>query len=101
MAPRLELQTLLESLLGSRNVYFQPGTNLQMEYPCIRYDWDDEDKKFADNVPYVGTRRYILMHIDSDPDSVIPKALSDLPLSRFNRRYVADNLYHTLYYLYF
>jgi len=47
MAPRLELQEVLESLLGSRNVYFQPPLNLKMNYPCIIYKRDDAETEFA------------------------------------------------------
>jgi len=33
MGTRLELQNLLENILGSRNVYFQPPENLKLNYP--------------------------------------------------------------------
>ena len=37
MASRLELQTKFENILGSRNVYFQPPSSVQMRYPAIVY----------------------------------------------------------------
>jgi hypothetical protein len=35
MASRLQLQALLEGV--TEHVYFQPPTNLEMQYPCIMY----------------------------------------------------------------
>ena len=50
MRSRLELQTLLEDLLESTNVYYQPPENLKMEYPCIRYYKDDIRGDYADDI---------------------------------------------------
>ena len=35
---RLELQSVLEQTLGSRNVYFQPPASVKMKYPAIVYE---------------------------------------------------------------
>lgn len=101
MAPRLELQTLLESLLGSRNVYFQPPATLKMSYPAIVYNRDDMDTTFADNGPYRRTTRYLLTVIDKNPDSTIPDKVSRLPMCAFSRHFTADNLNHDVFSLYF
>ena len=37
MDKRQTLQSELEAILGSRNVYYQPPANLKMQYPAIRY----------------------------------------------------------------
>ena len=34
---RLALQSLLEELLGSKNVYYQPPENLKMVYPFSKF----------------------------------------------------------------
>jgi len=101
MAPRLQLQSLLESLLGSSNVYFQPPANVQMKYPCIVYSRDKADTKFANNNPYRHTKRYQVTVIDRDPDSGIPDKIAALPMSAFNRFFTADNLNHDVYTLFF
>ena len=101
MAPRLELQTLLEGLLGSRNVYFQPPTNTQMQYPCIIYARDDTEVKHADDRPYNKRTRYQVTVIDANPDSDIPEKISDLPLCVFDRFYTSDNLNHDVFQLFF
>lgn len=101
MAPRLELQALLEALLESRNVYFQPPPSVQMEYPCIVYNRENKDTVFADNKPYKNKTRYQVTVIDSDPDSVIHEKVAELPLSSYDRFFAADNLNHDVYTLFF
>lgn len=101
MAPRLELQTLLETLLGTPNVYFQPPANVQMKYPCIVYSRDAADTKFAGNNPYARTKRYQVTVIDRDPDSLIPDKIAALPMCSHNRFFTADNLNHDVFTLFF
>jgi hypothetical protein len=101
MAPRSELQTLLVELLGSGNVYFQPPTNLVMSYPCIIYNRDSIDIRHADNKPYKHEKRYQITVVDADSDSDIPDKVEKLPRCSFDRAFVADNLNHTAFNLYF
>jgi len=96
---RIQLQTLLESLAGK--VYFQPPPSLQMEYPCIVYQKDNLDTKFANNVPYGTAQRYQVTVIDEDPDSDIPAKIATLPKCSFRRFFIADGLNHDVYTLYF
>jgi hypothetical protein len=99
MAPRLQLHQLLETFVD--NVYFQPPTNVQLQYPCIIYNRDFADTKFADDKPYSHMLRYMIMVIDPNPDSEIPSKIAALPMSLFNRFYTADNLNHDVYNVYF
>lgn len=101
MGTRLELQTLLEDILGSRNVYFQPPETLKISYPCIIYTRDYAVTNFADNNPYTHTKRYSVTVIDKNPDSLIPDKIAALPLSTFVRHFTADNLNHDIYNVYF
>lgn len=101
MGQRLELQTLLEGVLGSRNVYFQPPTNDRIQYPCIVYQRDNAKTEFAANAPYTHTKRYSVTVIDEDPDSEIPDKVAALPLCIRNRFFVADKLNHDVFNLYF
>ncbi len=101
MDQRLKLQELLEEILGTRNVYFQPPANVKMNYPAIVYQRDALDSKFAGNRPYSLTKRYEVTIIDRDPDSSIPDRVAALPLSSFSRHFVVDNLNHDVYTLYF
>lgn len=98
---RLELQAMLESLVGNDNVYFQPPPTLTMSYPCIVYNRDNSWVEFADNKPYSLKKRYMVTVIDRNPDSDIPDKVQKLPLCSMSRHYTADNLNHDVFNLYF
>jgi len=100
MDQRLKLQTLLEATLGSRNVYFQPPNNVQMQYPAIIYKRDNDRTQFAENSLYRRTMRYLVTVIDRDPDSEIPQKVAKLPMCRFDRHFAVDNLNHDVFTLY-
>lgn len=101
MAPRLEFQTLLETILGSSNVYFQPPANVQMQYPCIVYKRNRADTKFAGNTPYGRMKQYQVTVISRDPDSEIPDKIAALPLCSFDRFFTSNNLNHDVFNVYF
>lgn len=101
MGQRLELQAILEGLLGNSNVYFQPPATVQMQYPAIVYRRDDIDTEFAGNQPYRLTKRYQVTVISRDPDSNIPGKVAELPSCTFDRFYAADQLNHDVFKLYF
>lgn len=101
MAPRAQLQEILAEILGADNVYFQPPTNIIMQYPCIIYHRDFANTQFADDNPYRNTKRYMVTVVDKDPDSAIPDKVAALPMCTFNRFYTADNLNHDVFNLFF
>lgn len=94
MGTRLELQALLEVLLGSRNVYFQEPQNVKMQYPAIVYHLSDIKTRHASNLPYQQTDQYLVTVIDKDPDSEIKAKVQRLPLCSFERKFVVDKLNH-------
>ena len=96
-----KLQPLLEELLGSDHVYFQPPSNLQIEYPAIVYMRESERAVFANNLPYSHTKRYMVTVIDRKADSDIPDKVSALPMCSFSRHFTADGLHHDVYNIYF
>lgn len=101
MASRLELQTKLEELFGSRNVYYQPPESVKMEYPAIRYSKSNIKSTFANDAAYSLLRRYEIIVIDGKPDNEVIDKLLGLPYCSFDRHYKSDNLNHdvlTLYY---
>lgn len=98
---RIELQTLLENVLGSRNVYFQPPESIRMEYPAIIYSLNRINNNYADNSIYLKNKEYELIVIDWDPESEIVDRLSELLFCRFDRSYKADDLNHFVLTLFF
>ena len=101
MGQRSALHSLLVSLLGSEAVYFQPPESLKMTYPCIIYRRNRIKTSFADNNPYSLTKRYQVMVVDRNPDSDIPDKIAQLPMTIFDRHYVAENLNHDVFNIYF
>lgn len=99
--PRTELDAILRATLGSNNVYFQPPENLEMSYPCIRYEWDRTYDQYGNNGRYILHKGYMLTHIGKNPDDPVFDQLLALPLCSFVRQYVADNLNHTVFLIYF
>lgn len=102
MADRLKLHDELCTILGSRNVYFQPPESVRMQYDAIRYALSGKDIKRADNRLYLSTNEYEGVVITRDPDTTIPDhILSHFEMCSFGRPYTSDNLNHypfTLYY---
>ena len=98
---RLELQALLEEVLGSRNVYYQPPKGTMMGYPAIVYSRSNIDTKHANDKIYKKRKRYELIVIDKKPDNPVVDKLLYLPYCSYDRPYVADNLYHDVFTLYY
>lgn len=101
MSDRIELQSILETILGSRNVYFQPPPAVQMKYPAIEYHLDDIFKVNADNSLYYMMNCYIVTLISKDPENSVVKDLLKLPMMSYDRHYVADNLNHDVFKIYY
>lgn len=98
---RIDLQAILENVLGSDHVYFQPPETVKMKYPCIVYARSDSAINHADNLKYSKYKRYSVTVIDYDPDSAIPDRVEDLPFCSFGRFYPKDNLNHWSFELYY
>jgi hypothetical protein len=98
MKTRDEVQTMLEEVLGSKNVYFQAPPNTGMKYPCIVYRFDHFDMKKADNTPYMLTGRWEIHHMyKSIKNDMKEKMLFIAPYVTFDRRIVTDGVYNDYY----
>ena len=98
---RLELQSVLEEILGSRNVYFQPPESFKLKYPCILFELSDIWVDHADDDIYRKFKQYMITAIDKDPDSGLPDKINDLKYCEMDRFYVSNNLNHWVFTLYF
>lgn len=98
---RLQFQAVLEALLETSQVYFQPPATVEMQYPCIVYKRDRSSTDFADNYMYRFHQRYEVTHISRSPDSDIRGKLGALPMSLYNRYFTAQNLHHDVFLVYF
>lgn len=98
MASRLELQTKLEELLDSTNVYYQAPS--RMEYDAIKYSKKNPDYIYANDAKYKSMNCYEIIVIARRPDHPVIEALMELPYCSYDRHYVADNLHHDVLTLY-
>ena len=101
MATRLELQSKLEELLGSKNVYYQPPESMKLNYPAIVYHKVKPEFKRANNSQYLRYNSYTITVIDRKPDNEVIDKLLELPLCSYDRNFKTNNLEHdvlTIYY---
>lgn len=94
---RQVLNTLLISLLGSNNVYFQPPGNISLSYPCIKYERSGMESKSANNRKYKRIVSYTLVYINREPDSQVVQSLHTLNNCTFVRHYATDGLNHDVF----
>lgn len=102
MATRLQLHEELCTILGTRNVYFQPPENFLMSFPCIRYSLDDIYTERADNLNYRAIRKYKVILIHDDPDNdIVDKLVNFKDCKMVTSPYISDSRYHYVYSLYY
>jgi hypothetical protein len=101
MASRLSLQTFLEELIKSPNVYFDPPSSLNMNYDAIRYSRKSIDKVHANNGTYGLRTPYELTVISRNAESPIIELLLQVPYCSHDRHYKADSLHHDVFTLYY
>lgn len=98
---KMPLHDILCNVLGSRNCYFEPPTDFEMLYPCIVYNYTNDQDSFADNLHFISYKRYTITIIDSDPDSVIPDRLKQLSYCSSDRNFATEGLNHFVFTLFF
>lgn len=98
---RAELGAFLRDSTGVPRTYFNPDASVRLTYPCIVYQRDRVDPEYADNGVYRLSYRYTLTLIDRDPDSEFVEKIALLPRCRHSRHYVADNLCHDVFTIYY
>ena len=104
MASRDQLQSELEDILGSPNVYFQPPESKKILYPCIIYRFDAIASKKAENYLYKTDNRYTIIYITKKvplSTDIPKKILKRFPMCQYGQHYVSDNLHHDIFTLYY
>lgn len=102
MEKRIRLGKKLRALLGNTNVYYQPPESTKIKYPAIMYSLDAIEINHADDIKYAKRKRYSVILIDYDVDSgYVEKILDAFEYCSFDRFYVADNLNHWAFTLFY
>lgn len=100
MGNRLQLQTELETFIPT--VYFQPPSNITMQYPCIVYGRAGVASEHANDRMYSRTQEYQVTLIERNPDSNVgDNILSHFSKCRITQQFSVDNLNHTIYTLFY
>ena len=105
MDRRLQLQLVLEDLLGSRNVYFQPPSTVKMKYPCIVYTRGEIgfrtnlSNAFANDKSYSRRTTYTVTAISQEPDSPLMEKILSLEYCTFQQNFATDGLNHDVFIL--
>lgn len=101
MGTRLDLQSKLEEILGNRNVYFQPPESKKIEYDAFIYSLAKIESRFADDALYSRLNRYELIYVYRMRDESMFDKILSLPYCAHDRHYVANNLNHDVFTLYY
>ena len=100
MNKRDDLHSLLLELAGP-NVYYQTPSNMKMKYPAVKYERGKIENNHADNMVYSQNISYTITVISKNPDEPIVEKISKIPTCEYDRDYVVDNLYHTVFKIYY
>ena len=98
-----QLREVLEEVTGLTNrIYYQPPENLKINYPCVVFENSNALTEYADNKPYVATKRYAvtLMSTTADNDQYKDPILM-LPMCTFDREFKSDGIVHSVFNIYF
>lgn len=94
MNSRLKLHSVLLNYLP--NVYYQPPSNIKMNYPCIIYSKSGKIRNYADDIIYRNRQQYSITVIEVDPDSEVADRMElEIPSCVISQYYTVDNLNHT------
>lgn len=94
------LRKVLQETTGTVHLYYQPPANLRMQYPCIRYTRSKIRNQHANDGVYAQHWFYTVTVLDTDPDSKIVPAVAALPKCSYDRDFVSDGLYQTVFTIY-
>ena len=96
------LREVLQDTVGDVHIYFDPPNGSQIVYPCIIYEKDTSDHKYADNYTYRFVQAYQVKFISKKPDNEVVAALQKkFQNCKYGRHYVADNLHHDVVLIYY
>lgn len=101
MASEQQLQSKLEELLESKNVYFDPPESVKMNYPAIRFTRSRIESTYANNAAYFFNDQYEITVIAKDTRHEVINKLLRLPRCKHDRHYKANGLNHDVFTLYY
>lgn len=114
MSRRNELNEKLKEFLGSDAVYFNPPTGFKLkQYPCIVYNREAVDTRYANDETYLLFQPYSITLIcksvdEGEPwrdaeseDALYRRFLKFFPKCSHERHFISDGLSHDVYKLWY
>lgn len=101
---RIQLHEKLCSILGSRNVYYDPPENVKMQFDCIVYSLSQVNQVYANNFTYTYSPGYLITIVTRTPEAqtrIVDELMKTFPYAGWDRVYVTDHLHHAVVSIYF
>jgi hypothetical protein len=101
---RIQLHEKLCSILGSRNVYYDPPENVKMQYDCIVYSLSQVSQVYANNFTYTYSPGCLITIITRTPEAqarIVDELMKTFPYAGWDRAYMIDHLHHAVVSIYF
>ena len=102
MGSREEFHMKLQSLLGDEwTLYYQSPSNHILKYPCVMYSLVNTSTRYANDTMYNFKKHYqvTFMYKNHDVD-IIELMLRNIMYCSYDRRFIADNIYHDVFNVY-
>ena len=86
----------------SDHVYYQPPSNIRMNFPCIVYNKIPKFKEYGNDGIYIKKQGYQITVMDKDPDSFTADDLEDhFQYCSITQYFTNDNIHHVILELYY
>lgn len=94
---------ILARVIGDEDkVHFQPPESVKLTFPCILFKFEGFKEFFANDGRHMLREKYTATHIYREPEADLKEeVLSAFLFASFDRPYIADNLYHDVYTIYY
>lgn len=94
---------ILSNVIGDpERVHFQPSESVKLKFPCLIFKFDGYKDFFANDGRHMLREKYSVTHVYQNPEADLQEEiLSSFLFASFDRPYIADNLYHDVYTIYY
>ncbi len=97
-----DLQAMLVGILPKEcTCYIQPPGGEHLSYPCVLIDRNRNSIKHANDSNYLKFKNYTITYIYYDVDDPVVDILTDLPFCELDRHFKSDNLYHSVFTIFY
>lgn len=103
MKHKNDVGDILSNVIGDEDlVHFQPSESIKLTFPCILFKFEGFKDFFANDGRHMLREKYSVTHVYQNPEADLKEEiLSAFLFASFDRQYIADNLYHDVYTIYY